>query len=280
MREKKTPTSTTKGVIYYNAGRGALVRLTVSLHTLRKIYNGPITILCDVDSLEHCLPLKDLFGVNIVSIKLAKLRKNRVLLTKCLLHKVTPYEKSIYIDADTIIFKDPTEYIFDKLNYFDFVVPQFSNWTTKTRKIKKRLAEWKDVYPELYKESVKPRVAINTGTFGFNKQSTLMRDWYKLAVKGKQFFIPDEVCCQLMLGTYPYSSISMDFNTSCKLDDITDNTYILHYHGRKNCRWDGDKFSFNAHLWVEQFKQIRNLDIIKDNIYYERQLRKNIKYIN
>lgn len=265
-----------EGIIYYNIDRGALVRLTVSLHTLRKIYDGPIGIVCN--NPELCSFFAKNYGASINYIELVRTKKNTTLLNKCLLHKWTPFDKTIFVDADTIVLKPFWEELFKDLDTNGFLVSHYSEWSNRTRRIKLRLKEWEQIHPRLYKSSIKEEhPAVNTGTFAFSKNSLFMKDWYAQAMPGYRFFIPDEVCCQLMLGSYSHKIISNQYNVSCNHGTITEDSKIIHFHGRKHCRIDGTTYLNNSHLWYEQFKEVYHLDFIKDNIQFDKQLKENIK---
>lgn len=263
------------GIIYYNIDRGALVRLVVSLYTLRKIYSGPVSIICN--NPNECLYLAKEFNTSLQEITLARTKKNTTLLNKCLLHKWSPYDKTIYIDADTIILKPFWNDIFNELDNEDFLVSHYSEWSTKTRRVWLRLREWKNIHPRLFKSSIKiERPAVNTGTFAFNKDSIFMRDWYDQAKPGYRFFIPDEVCCQLMLGAYPHKIIGSQYNVSCNHGELTDDSRILHFHGRKHCRIKDGAYLNNSKLWYDQLKEVLDMDFVQRNIKFDKVLKENI----
>ena len=146
MTENTTKKSS-RGIIYYNYGRGALVRLAVSLHSLRACYKGPVTVLCDKGSLEYCLeicgPDATVQEIPIVS------GENEILLNKCKLHLYTPYDKTLYIDADTLVIKDPSE-AFDYLDKADFAVTQFSDWQSAGKTIVHRIENWKQFDSDIF----------------------------------------------------------------------------------------------------------------------------------
>ena len=54
----------TNGVIYYNYGQGALLKLMVSIHSLRKVYGGPITILAHGKGLDESKRIAQLYNTD------------------------------------------------------------------------------------------------------------------------------------------------------------------------------------------------------------------------
>lgn len=264
------------GVIYYNSGRKMIVRLAVSLHTLRKVYSGPVTILIDNDGKEECKELAKLYNCDIIEANYEYNQSNSVYLNACRSGELTPYDITIWIDSDTIILKSFDE-LFNFANIHEFAIAQFSSWTTMGRSIKKRILAWKGIYPELMDAAVNFGPAINCGVFSFRKDSRLVQDWYSLAEKGNINFIPDEVCCQIMLHKYPHIIVDPVYNTSCKYGTITDDTRIIHFHGKKHCRIEKGSFECNSNLWYKYFEEVRSLKLVTDNIRHDRMLRHNIE---
>lgn len=265
-----------KGVIYYNVGKGSLVRLAVSLYSCVKYYNPDrITILAAQDGYEDCKKIADHFKVNIKLIELEKLERKEVLLNKCLLHKHTPYENTIFIDSDTIILKSFEE-LHDLAQTNKFVATQFANWTTQKSIIKKRILEWKDIEPDLVNKALTFGPSVNTGVFAFTKDSELMNGWFDIAKKGTHMFIPDEQCCHLLLPKYKHTIVPSYYNCSCKYDKVNDETRIIHYHGKKHCRIENKEFLYNSNIWYEHFENLKNLDFLVGAIKYDHQLTINI----
>lgn len=275
IKKVEKPIAGSKGVIYYNVGKGAIVRLAVSLLTCVRHYSSKqITILSDYEGYDDCKEMAKYFGVNIKLIELEKLDKKEVLLNKCLAHTYTPYDNTIFIDADTLILNSFDE-LHDAADKDEFVVTQFSDWTTKRSVIRKRIKEWKSIFPEMVEPALQERPSVNVGVYAFKKDSELMNAWFDYAKHGTHMFIPDEQCCHLLLPKFKNRIVSNDYNTSCKYDKITNNTKILHFHGRKHCRLDEEgNYVFNSDKWYFEFDKIKDLNFMKNNIQHDRQLRK------
>jgi hypothetical protein len=159
IKKSEKPIEGSKGVIYYNVGRGSLVRLAVSISTCVKHYpKEQITILADYEGYDDCKKMAEHFGVNVKLIELETLDKKEILLNKCLAHTYTPYDNTIFIDADTIILNSFDE-LHDAADEDEFVVTQFSDWTTKRSVIRKRIKEWKPIFPEMMKEALEQKRA-------------------------------------------------------------------------------------------------------------------------
>jgi hypothetical protein len=222
--------------------------------------------------LRECKKIAKLYDVDIKEVKLETNVKNTSLLNKTLLHTVTPYDVSILIDIDTIILK-PFDKIFSLTEKHEFVTTQFCDWTTKFRRIRRRINEWKDIFPEDMKPAYKFGPAVNTGVYGFTKDSKFMANWYEAAVKNVKGFIPDETCCQVILHRYPHKILDCSYNQSCKYGTVTDKTRIIHFHGRKHCRLNEKKeFIYNGNLWWDEYSKIMD----RKDIQFYSQFDKNL----
>ncbi len=262
----------THGIIYYNAKKAYLVRLAVSISSLRKVYDGSIAILCDEESKTECEKIGEKFDAKVKAVDFSTIDRNKKLCNKTLLHKFTPFKTNIFLDADTLVLKETVSKFFKSADEHQFVSTQFADWTPKTGIIKKRINEWKDIVD--VNKALEYPYAINTGVFAFKTDSKLMNDWYSLASKGNGFFIPDEVSCQIMLAGYQHATVGASFNTSCKFGKVHNRTAIIHYHGNKHCRINGS-YLHHSDLWYKEFDTIR--DFVKDNIKHDKQLRKHLE---
>src|ERR1700677_386889 len=93
-----------RGVIYYNTGQSHLVRLLVSIHSLRQFYDGPITILSEgSDSHEICFMIGEALAVEVKKWNCRVPEgKNRAFLAKTRYHLGSPYLTTVVLDADTL----------------------------------------------------------------------------------------------------------------------------------------------------------------------------------
>ena len=283
----------TAGVLYYNIGEKMICRLITSIHSLRK-HNPdiPICLATQMDVGSNRTELSKIYNeiekrydvhVKDIQPEINKFfddrdnnydGKNRTYITATLAHIYTPFNKTIWLDSDTIVRKGIKQ-LYSFTNNEQFKIAQFAEWEVKG-KIRKRVESFRGcIDDELIKNALKYKAAINCGLFAFEQNSELMRDWYDLAVKGRENFIPDEVACQIMLGSYPHHLLPNIYNVSCKYGDVyNDKNISIHYHGRKHCRFDDNGFRCGADLWYKEFEEVR--DLCKGYIRKDRMLRKYI----
>jgi lipopolysaccharide biosynthesis glycosyltransferase len=249
------------GVIYYNYGSKCAVRLLVSIVSLKKYYSGPIVIISDgEESHKICSVISDGTECGIVKLNNGDSGVsdgvNYPLIVRTRLNLFSPFEWSVYLDADTLITGDISE-LFNKSK--SFVSTQMCRWKANGKKIATRIKSWSSVCPEYIKSALEFDKAINCGVYAFRRNAPLFNEWYKLTIKNRNSFIPDEVACQILLHKYDHRVVDCRYNYSCKYGppDITDYR-VVHYHGRKHCRL-GDKYM--AKLWVSAYD-----DVIINNI--------------
>jgi hypothetical protein len=275
----------TRGVILFNAGGKMIVRLAVTLMTLRRHYVGPVCIVVDEASTKDPF-VRDIEAIAErwgAEVKLTGFKtlagKHRTLLNKCLLHHKTPFDVSLLIDIDCAVYGD-VEPMLDAAEAHEFSVAQFHNWKVRG-KVKKRVGNWRDILPaEMMDAAYKYPAAINTGVYGFRKDAELLIDWWNFAVRNRGAWIPDETCCQAMIASYPHKLMPAKYNTSCRYGDV-ESAVIIHFHGDKHCRFrvgpdrkPTREYRFNSQLWWPLFESIRDWPVVQNNIRGDRMLRK------
>jgi hypothetical protein len=255
-----------QGVIFYNYGIGCAARLAVAVWTLRKHYTGPLAIISDgQESHDVCrhFAADARLGVQLLECDFnVKKDKNHHYLSKCRLHDYTPYDVSLYIDADVVVRGDLTPMLAVAAEH-EFAVPQFCDWKSSTPVIRRRLLDWRKIRPRDMRPALEYGPAINTGVFAFRRDSTFMADWFKIARRGRKFFIPDEVSCQLVLWRYPHKVVEHFYNGSCRFDDcLSPEIRLIHYHGRKHIR---EGMPFHGKVWIDTYQEVERENVADIN---------------
>jgi hypothetical protein len=227
----------TRGVIYYNLGNKCITRMLVSMYSLRKHYTGPMALLTEGSQHQWFLDaVKDL-GCTVVPV----VSNTTVppLVRKAQLQEWSPFDATLFFDADTIILK-PIDSYFDKIEEFGFCTGEFAGWESNGRKIAGRIDGFKSVCtPAELDTAKKYGKATNTGIFGFLKDSPFLAEWKELTIKGWQnncSRIPDEVACQILLPKYRHWLAPVEWGVSVKhgYQPKREDCIVIHYHGRKH----------------------------------------------
>ena len=263
------------------SGSAHLPYLVCSLYTLRKWYNGFITVgvwpeTCDFVELiakdsrvridriikqEPPFRKKDGVGGNSQFLHKIKLTQELKDTTSAV----------VYLDADTTV-HGSIDCIFQQTATFGFAATQFNDWTTKRRVIKKRITQlytrssvdkrWIDMLLKLEYPSV------NGGVWGAVPQSPVLMDWFDRTVEAKNLFIADEVVLHAMMSKY-VSGKGMcvltnngKWNCSPKYQPKTladDSIVIRHYHGDSNVRPGKSQKGFD--LWWPIYQECLDKNI-------------------
>lgn len=284
------------GVLFYSLGVKCAVRLAVAMHSLRKHYPGPATVLhVGAEGAKDARALAEACGVEFRQIpcRVVTPGKNLALLGKCQLHLDTPYENTVFLDADTVT-RAPFPELFEAAARDKFVAVQFADWKSYGSYYRKRIKQWVDIIPERWMaEALAFGPAINTGVFAFNRWSSLQNNVFNWAVQARDFFIPDEIAVCILCPQYPHRVMPAEFNVSCKYGEpYSAKARVIHYHGSKHARLaklpapecstvhrdaGGFRLLNASDIWYREFEEVRAWPAVAANIPNDRQLRKNLK---
>jgi hypothetical protein len=246
-----------RGVVYYNAGTSHLVRLLVSLRSLRRYYEGPVTILSEEnDSSDICFGIGDALDAEVKDWNCGVPEgRNRRLLAKTRYYAGSPYDITIAMDSDTLVL-GPISELFPEAEKAQFCVAQIGHLKSTDWPFARRIRAWQSLRPSDVGPATNFGPAINCGVLAFQKDADFCRNWMEMALPGRNKFIPDEVCCQLTLHRFPHLILDRRWNCSCKYDDPnTPGTRIIHYHGRKHCRIG---LPFHGVRWISELEACVN----------------------
>lgn len=234
-----------RGVVYLLTGAAHADRLVVSLWSLRKHYDGPVTVyttqpesheigrLCAADSrlnIEHR------------TARQTPTRRNSSFLTKVEILPHVPYDTALYLDADTLVAGDISE-MFALSEREPIGLTRFSTWVTSGKIMRRRLEAWRTLrmrrsqrryVEELVSEGVKSYPAVNGGVVSVRRDAEFLKAWHELSLLGKKTFICDEIAMQLLLPRFAHKLMDCRYNCSPIYARSTDDVRIWHFHGEKH----------------------------------------------
>jgi len=223
-----------RGILYFNQGEKCMVRLLVSLHSLRRHYDGPVTLLTVGPQCSWFLDAARMMQADIQEVTADP--GIPPLVRKARLQEYSPYDTSMFLDADTLVLQPIAEY-FDKVEEHGFCTGEFAGWRTTGGTISRRIRSFGRVVPEYVEAALAYGKATNTGVFGFRKDAPILPEWKDITEKGWRAAcspIPDEVGCQMLLPKYPHWLALVEWGTSVKFGAPERDIKIVHYHGRKH----------------------------------------------
>lgn len=249
------------GVVYFNHGTKHLVRLVVSLVSLRRHYDGPVCIL---DSGEESAigPLDSIAphggdDLTLRRIAIPHRRRNTAYTAKASLWRWSPFDMTLFLDADTVVAGDVSP-LLDKAKQSEsgFVVTRFSNWTTNAGLIPGRIEKWRnvkavdiDVAALVQSALSRPSPAINTGVVAWRRDAAMLPLWERLTGAGWRCPFTDELAAQLLLERHKAAMVNDAFNCSPIYGANKASAVVWHCHGHKELRSEA------APLWLPIFTE-------------------------
>ncbi len=222
------------GCLYLLTSIDHAARLVVSLFSLRRRYSGPVTIFATRSEADDVLDflVKDERLAPLAVERLTEFsiepeahfsRSNTNYITKVLAIEQSPFDATLFLDADTLVVGD-IQPLIDSAVRDPITVTQFSDWKTTDIRYRKHLETWKCLVESAPTEFALERrlqymmttslPVINTGVVALRTDSELIGPWKSLASLGRSCHIPDEMALQLLLPDYEHCRLGTEFNCS------------------------------------------------------------------
>ncbi len=286
-----------QGVIYSLSGPAYAELLTVSLWSLRQHWPGDVAIFCGPGCREAMEPLyadPRLHPLELIDHELPSVRRHAHYCVKPGIALASPFEETIFLDADTIVLGEV-----DPLFEAPLTVTQFSDWVTTGKIISGRIRQWMEgepvmlphdtpanpgdlicfgrvisidpkrgdqprrtmvahpIHHELASRCLEsPRPAINTGVFAFTHAARkALVAWEELTLRGWRHSFTDEVALQLLCEHAGARVVDDRWNHSVQFGRHRE-PIVRHFHGRKHVR-----SATGAAIWWPWFEAARAEDI-------------------
>jgi hypothetical protein len=240
-----------RGVVYF-FGNGYQEMAFASIFSLRRPdtgdphWKGPITIFPiwsygDVRVLRACQAIAESkldvqLGPPIRA--LVETNKNSPrgvagMVTKTLLPFMTPFRRTLVVDADTVIVK-PIDEVFQGSAPLRLTALG-GNWQ-QLPDYSQRVTNWAQIDSDRVsriQSGCYP--AVNTGVIVFDRPATQLVAWNELSMRGSQLDLPDETAMQLLLPELDFDWLPdiWNFSPQYGLSNGTDpsTARIWHFHG-------------------------------------------------
>lgn len=242
------------GIVYWCSGRKLLGRLAVSLCSLEKNWpaHPPIRVLFAHWPDGAAAVLRA--GPAIFDERNWAPGATAALLAKSRMNELTPFERTVFVDCDTLILR-PFPEVFGALDRVPFAATQYHTWPVEGSMIGKRVRQWARlgvIDESQFDEAMRYPKGINIGVFGFRRDARIFREWGPLARRGaeRKAYIPDEVACQIVLPRYGHETLSTEYNSPCNRRAPTADTRVVHYAGRKHLSLEKTARTGTASMWI------------------------------
>ncbi len=219
-----------RGFLFLNVGTKYDDRLIVAVGSLRDFHSEPVHIMTDTydnRGAKECIRRFNDVSIGIVSIPK---KRNAAYVFKSSMWRHTPWDRTVFMDADTLTVGTVNELWTDEI-----ILTTFGDWNTSGSIIGGRIRAWESICPDIVKKAFeKPWAAINTGVVGFERDAPILREWENLTAK-KGGFICDEVAANLLYIKYELPTVDDRFNASPRFAAANANTVrCWHGHGSKH----------------------------------------------
>lgn len=248
-----------KGIVYLFSGVGFAERIVVSIHSLRRHYAGPIAVMATDDDCEGVVRRLSPLAVECIRVDKAAYRRNAAYATKPRLPVSSPFERSLFIDGDTIIVNDPSPLVDELTGQVELVITNFGGWHSQGGRMSKRIKAWRGLSPGIdglvADQLSRQWPAINTGVFAWRKGWQYARIWTGVTETGSPRHMADELAmqlCQSLMETESFRVVDDRWNCSPIYGEHREEAVVWHFHGNKHLRKDVGRA-----LWIPAFEAAR-----------------------
>ena len=259
-----------RGCLFINFGTSHIVNLFVALHSLRQVYQGPVTLfLIKGERYQDRLgaQIEEAFNASLFwidrppSIKFWNIKQ--------IVLQLSPYRSTIVFDSD-LLFVKPIDPLWEPLEEKGILLTRFfpnpygidgsaenPGWANRVQyvnDIKHLLSD--DEYRQTIKQLLIDEIDVNTGVMGHvkGKGDAFLQDWKRRIEKGLSLTLVDEILAVALLHRYPHFLADEKWN--CPADEFFRKTNIrdaaiIHYFA------DGARLPFGniilgraGHTWA------------------------------
>jgi len=259
-----TINNSTPRVAYINSGRGCLLRLFLSLYTLRQHYGGGSVLFYTPDCKDEILELAALFGTDVHKCVLPIKCRHPVWTCRPRIYRDSPYPYLLALDADTIILDNPQP-LLDAIPDYDVTLAHWITWYSDGKRIRRRTNAFHKIVSQNELHACQRHYpAVNGGVMGLNTQSPFMNPWVDLTEQSGRLNLGlnDEVAAQILYPRYNYKMFGPEWNCSLKYGNVKE-ARILHAHGRCSFSSVHTGARKNKEKLIEAFGQPEYKDIIR-----------------
>ncbi len=265
-----------RGCLFFNFGDAYALRLLVSVFSLRRVYDGPITAVLTRDSRVSARLRDQLEQLNCNVVFLDRISKS---LDRHLLFRESPYTTTLVFDSDLLFF-EPIDELWDPLEREGVLVTRFfpapygvdgsssrPGWANRVALLKgvRELVD-ADTYTEAVRRLLEERIDVNVGVMGISvpKGEAFLSDWSERMEWGRSARITllDEMLVVALISKHRHFLAEEKWN--CPADEFFRRTnlaeaHTIHYFadgirvhgirlGRNPATWAGKK-------WYETYRQ-------------------------
>ena len=263
------------GIVMYNNGTDCIVRSLVCFNSLRKWWDGPVTLFVEGDDVPDSYVdiVRETYNID---VRAPAIKSDSSTLVRCIeVCRETPYDRTLWLDLDTVVCGDIKDMFDFLIGPYQIVIPRHLEWLSSGSVISKRINSYKGICEDsLIEKALDHNPAINVGVFSFEKNAPFFEEWLDLSKKGEEagIEIPNEVAFQILypsatgilLAPSKFNAVAHKTHQYQEIDDKR----VMHYHGHRHVMDEPDcrpwKNTFKEMLATNEAKIFNFLDISPD----------------
>lgn len=239
------------GVMLFHYGNGGLMRLLVTLSSLRRFYDGPVLVM--LKTKDECWNYAGHIAkyASVQPFSLETGGKYAFANLKPYLLKHTPFDATLMLDGDLVIRK-PIDILIDSVLGRNLAaLPGGMVMTQLGKKIVRNdpcTMKRMETYLPFMDEATKHTLhdidvpVVNIGVLGYRKDCAwILDEWLDLMSHNIGGFMNDETTANILTARHGMTVMPNTWNKSIDpwFDaDSNDNAVILHYHGKRHTKHD------------------------------------------
>jgi hypothetical protein len=246
-----------RGVVLLFCGIGYAERIAVALHTLRQHWTGPVSLYVTDDDCEGIGRRlgKDL-DIDVDRREITRHRRHSAYCAKPLVPSWSPYERTVYLDGDTITVSG-----IDPLFDYPLTITHFAQWVSTGGIMSGRIRRWRGISPAIDRlvaaQLDQPHPAINTGVFAWHRSALPeLAAWAEVTTAGRDRPLTDEISMQVLHPVLSARVVGDEWNCSPLYGVAKRKAKIWHFHGKKHVRRDAGRV-----LWWPAFEAARAANV-------------------
>lgn len=255
-----------QGVLYWSVGERHAEHFIVTILSLRDHYDGPVAVVVgDEDADRLAKAVQEPMGpLEIIPFDYKTPRRKHgrhtTYLAKTWLWKHTPFDKTIFLDLDTLVVGDISA-LWPKEE--QVVLTQFCKWETTGKMIGGRIEKWRGILPqEVAQMRSQSYPAINTGVMAWDRRTKAFMERWQLETAKQPIFMCDELVAQLIFPWYFHNIFDHRWNCSPKHSEeylppnSAEDVKIWHGHGYKF-----HKSKHGPKIWGPYYERAKEMNL-------------------
>lgn len=225
----------TAGICYVGFSPHFIHLAAVSAYTLRKQhYDGPITILTDVPNYLPALERDGGVTCTMSPIPHRRAVRAPAYYIKSLLPEISPYESTLFLDADTLVDGDISPLLQAESSDAILLAKHPDGRVQDSGRAKQRLeslVERGQLHPSRLKLFITQNAwAINSGMISFTRKLRMpSKRWQDTTLLLDNHVLHDELALQIIYPDYPHVLVGTEYNRLINREPTAKTAIVWHY---------------------------------------------------